>query len=236
MRIEVIPQAPARDGGSAFDPTSGILLAAAEDIERLAVLSRAAESRAAAANQWPAAAAPAAAALHELEAAGAVVAGRPHPALRGALRAIAAPRRRLVVERGDGIGRAWIGAAAAALALPADEGRLMLATVARERAAEAIAAACGLDSSRPAATGDPIRLGAAELARRIAGPALTVPGLAAPITAHWRVVAADRRPPTAIEVLDTEAGAYALVPDGAQVELRPVSGPAILAILREDCG
>ena len=38
-------------------------------------------------------------------------------------------------------------------------------------------------------------------------------------------------PPTAVEVLNTEAGAWLVVPDGREVELRPAAAGEILRLL-----
>ena len=203
----MIPQPPGRPGGPAFDPAAGVLLASPDDLERLIEGAGA-----------------------ELEAAGAIVAGRPHPALRPALDAIAAPDTMLVLQTDHGDGRAWIGARAAALALPAGDGRLALVTVEPSRAHAAIAAACGLDATWPEPPGDAIRLSVGTLARHLA--ARSVPGIPEPVARHWRV--AHPATATAVEVIVAGAGAWLVVPDGAEVELRPASGAEVLHHLQND--
>ena len=203
----MIPQPPGRTDGPAFDPATGVLLASTEDVERLVAGGGA-----------------------ELEAAGAIVAGRPHPALRPALEAIAAPRAVLVIQTDRGDGRAWLGAEAAALALPAGDGRVALVTAARARAHAAIAAACGLDAGWPRPAGDAILLKVDALARHLAER--SVPGIPDPVARHWRVV--DPATASAVEVVIAGAGAWLVVPDGAAVELRPASGGEIVHHLQND--
>jgi hypothetical protein len=207
VRVEVIPQPPRRPDRPAFDPANGVLLAPAEDVERLVAGGSA-----------------------ELEAAGAVVGGRPHPALRPALAAIEAPRRVLVIQGDRGDGRAWIGEEAAALALPAGDGRLALVTVDPARAHATLAALCGLDAAWPAPHAGTLRLAIDALARHLVARA--VPGIPDPVTRHWRVV--DAATATAVEVVIAGTGTWLVVPDGEEVELRPASGAEVLHHLQND--
>jgi hypothetical protein len=173
-----------------------------------------------------------------LAAAGALVDGRPHPSLGPALQAFEAPICRMRLERGTRSGAVWATPAAVALLVPRD-GRLQLSSLPPLFLPDALAR---LNDLGPRPRIEPARAIALEpgaLATAVATRSVSAAGLddeAAGLLQqtldvmreHWRVEA--RWQPTrespgvrVVEVIDTDAGMWSVIPDGSRVELWPTT-------------
>jgi hypothetical protein len=194
----------------------------------------------------------------ELESAGAVRGDTAHPALNVALKAVAEPHATLVLERGARRGYGWAGPeGVTALLLPMPDGRRRLITVRTQFVPDALAR---INDVAPRPRVEPavrIRLSAGELATALAtrDPTRAAPdalaeddpatdasaafaALLASLTEHWR--AESRWPPAeespgvrSVEVLDTTAGLWLVIPDDPSVELWPTTPTMVFRAL---CG
>jgi hypothetical protein len=180
-----------------------------------------------------------------------VTGGRPHERLAAALAAIREPVCRLGMQRGDRRGRGWVGSAVAALLVPAGAGRLALHPVPTTFVPDALARMNDV-APRPRvqpavrlryAPGDLARILAtrdADEAGRLAGDeegaAAAARTLVGALREHWRVEAAWEPGPEspgvrALEVLDTDAGVWLVIPDGPSVELWPSTPTMVFRLL-----
>jgi hypothetical protein len=184
----------------------------------------------------------------ELESAGAVRGDTAHPALQGALRAVAEPHATLVLERGERRGFGWAGPdGVTALLLPLPDGRRRLITVRTQFVPDALAR---INDVAPRPRVEPavrIRLSVPDLAtvlatRDPAGAATDEPealaALLESLREHWRAEArwspAEGSPGLrSLEVLDTAAGLWLVIPDDPSVELWPTTPTAVFRAL---CG
>jgi hypothetical protein len=160
----------------------------------------------------------------ELRESGAVRDGRLDARLERALRPVAAPRCELRLERGRRVGHGWVDAERATFLTPLPDGRLRLRSVAPEFVPEALARLNELGPRPRPEPAAPLVLSPAELGRRIAA----WPGL----REHWRVLA--RWAPDggrAVEVVDTEAGLWLVVPGVQDVELFPTTPSGVFLLL-----
>ncbi|MGH2948784.1 MAG: hypothetical protein ACRDPC_21440 [Solirubrobacteraceae bacterium] len=184
----------------------------------------------------------------ELESAGAVRGDTAHPALQGALRAVAEPHAALVLERGDRRGYGWAGPeGVTALLLPLPDGRRRLITVRTQFVPDALAR---INDVAPRPRVEPavrIRLSVPDLAAALAardpaGAATDEPeafaSLLDSLSEHWRAEA--RWPPAegspgvrSVEVLDTTEGLWLVIPDAPSVELWPTTPTTVFRAL---CG
>lgn len=215
-----------------FDPATGMLVATETGFEAL---------RSAARDQPPDPAAKADAdALSEC---GALVAGRPHPALEHALAPTLAPALELNLSWGDAVARGWADARSASLLVPLATGQLRrLASLPASLLPGVLAGMVGL-RPRPAPKGrEPVELGPAELGRLIAeqrGQAPAIAAQAAPpsgatgavagLRAHWRINAhwVQRQQMEMLEVIDAEHGLWLVLPAESGARLEPTHAAAI---------
>lgn len=217
-----------------FDPATGELLAPARVVEQLLAAARAAAP-------MPAG---------ELTASGAVEAGAAHPRLGLALRIATRPLVELRLERGERSAAAWVAPGGSALLVPVDDGRRRLLTLETSHLALALVRLNDLgprpvDESRPV-----IALTPADLTRAVsARDTSVVPQtqaderealgeLLAGLRARWRVethwTPPDNSPGTrSLEVLDSDAGLWLVVPDGPSVDLWPTTPTIVFRLL---CG
>jgi hypothetical protein len=185
-----------------------------------------------------------------LEEAGAVVEGRLHHALSAALETIGAPVCELGLERGDRRGRGWVARHLAVLLVPAGERRLALHQAPPAFLPDMLAR---MNDVAPRPRAEPavrLRYRAGDLARvlsgrdaaeaaRLAGPGehgAAARALVSGLREHWRVEAswdpAQGSPGVrALEVLDTDAGVWLVVPDGGSVELWPSTPTTVFRLL-----
>jgi hypothetical protein len=124
-----------------------------------------------------------------------------------ALDAVTAPRTVIDLERRGEHGTCWVGDESSFLLVPEQPGWFRAFAFAHDELPVALLRAVGAaESARP--PGDAVRYSAVELAELLARGELDG------FRAHWR--AGD------VEVIETDAGSWAVVPDGTDVELRPV--------------
>jgi len=180
----------------------------------------------------------------ELDATGARTAGEPHAALGPALQAMRAPVCELTLLRGTRRARGWVDGEAVALLVPEDDAaeRLALRTLPTTFVPDALARLNDLGPRPRVEPAVRLRLPVSELATRLANPkapalppagmdeteAAALRTLAASLTEHWRVEARWRPSPDSpgvriVEVVDTTAGLWLVVPDGPSVELWPTT-------------
>jgi hypothetical protein len=174
----------------------------------------------------------------ELEAAGAVTGGVPHPALQPALEAMRSPVCALDLQRGDRRGAGWVDAQVAAMLLPEPDGRRKLVDVPTPFLPAALARMNELGPRPRAEPAIRLRFETSELLELLARgrdtrdrpepDASTVARLLAGLREHWRAEA--RWPPArdspgrrVVEVIDTDAGLWLVVPDEPTVELWPTT-------------
>ena len=157
----------------------------------------------------------------------------------------------LGLERGDRRGRGWVSAHLAVLLVPAGEGRLTLHQAPPAFLPDMLAR---MNEVAPRPRVEPavrLRYGAGELARvlagrdaaeaaRLAGPdeqaAAAAGTLIRELREHWRVeVSWDAAPGSpgmrSLEVLDTDAGVWLVIPDGGSVELWPSTPTMVFRLL-----
>ena len=174
----------------------------------------------------------------ELEAAGAVAGGMPHPALQPALEAMRSPVCALDLQRGDRRGSGWVDAQVAAMLLPEPDGRRKLVDVPTPFLPAALARMNELGPRPRVERAVRLRFEVPELLELLARrrdsrdrpepDASAVAALLAGLREHWRAEA--RWPPAqgsagrrVVEVIDTEAGLWLVVPDEPTVELWPTT-------------
>ena len=137
----------------------------------------------------------------------------------------------LRLERGDRVGHAWSGPDGALLAYPLPDGTLRTLPVAPQLLVDALVRLNDVGPRPGPERSQRIVLSAGALAQALATRDAADTGLEEILDGlreHWRVAA--RWEPAegalggrTIEVLDTEAGYWLVVPDGPRVELWPVS-------------
>jgi hypothetical protein len=157
------------------------------------------------------------------------------PVLRPALATVGAPVKRVDLE-GDGrLARCWVGLDGACLVLPTGRGdeRQVVALEPHE-VGDALARAVAVNVDAPAPPGAVVSLTPGELAVALAVAAEPVRTAALPaplgqgLEAHWRASADG----VFVEAINTVQGAWRIVPlDEGPVELRPVAGSELLALL-----
>ena len=174
----------------------------------------------------------------ELEAAGAVTGGVPHPALRPALEAMRSPVCGLDLQRGDRRGSGWVDGQVAAMVLPEPDGRRKLVDVPTPFLPAALARMNELGPRPRIEPAVRLRFDVSELLELLARRRDTrhrpepegaaVATLLSGLREHWRAEA--RWPPArdspgrrVVEVIDTEAGLWLVVPDEPTVELWPTT-------------
>jgi hypothetical protein len=187
---------------------------------------------------------PPAADREALRAAGALTDTGWHPRLEDVRATVAEPRLTLTLERGERRARVWRGADMAVLVHPLPEGAARLAllppsllvdAIVRlndigprprvDRAVRIVADAGGLATALAARDADLAGVEDPEAAAALEA-------LVAAMREHWRVTASwdpaegalDGR---VVEVLDTEAGYWMVIPDGDRVELWPATPSAV---------
>jgi hypothetical protein len=173
-----------------------------------------------------------------LVAAGALVDGHPHPSLGPALQAVEAPICRMRLERGTRSGAVWATPAAVALLVPR-EGRLQLSSLPPLFLPDALARLNEL-GPRPrieparAIALEPGALATAVATRSASGAALDdeaaelLQRTLDALREHWRIEARwrpakDSPGVRVVEVIDTDAGMWSVIPDGGRVELWPTT-------------
>lgn len=211
-----------------FDPTTGTLVASPAGIEALRCVARS-EGTGAAGRE-------------ELERAGALQSGAPHRELAPTLEAMATPVCEGTLERGSRRARLWVDARVAVLLMPEPDDRLRLATVPTPFLPAALARANDLGPRPRIEPATRLSFAPDELARLLAerDPAAVATGDDAPalrtlvgeLREHWRVEARWAPSPESpgirvVEVIDTNAGLWLVVPDGPTVELWPTT-PTLL--------
>jgi hypothetical protein len=151
-----------------------------------------------------------------------------------ALVPLAAPEWALRIEIGDAVAEAWIAAGRLVLHAPGDAGGDRLALLGADLLAGTLAELADL-GPRPHAEGAaPVRVRAGDLALAIAGPAAARGALATVVRTlrvRWRVEARRARERRVVEVLDTADGLWLLMPDGAEVDLVPVTPTRVFRLL-----
>jgi hypothetical protein len=179
----------------------------------------------------------------------AIADGSFEPRLEAGWEAIADPLVALLLERGPRRGRGWIGRRAAAFLHPLAEGRSRLATVPTPFVPHALARLNDL-GPRPRIPGAPhIVLAPGALAEAVAARSAAAAQLPREhahaldesrrgLREHWRVEsrwrpASGSTGTRAIEVLDTEAGLWLVVPDDPTVELWPTTPTNVFRALCE---
>jgi hypothetical protein len=184
-----------------------------------------------------------------LESAGAIEeGGNAHPALQSSLDAVAAPRVVLILDRGDRRAYAWVGPDGhTAMVTPLADERRRLVSIRTQFVPDALVRVNALGPRPRVEPAVRIRLSvpdlAAALAARDAPAARTdepeaLRALLASLREHWRVEArwdpADGSPGVrAVEVPDTDAGLWMVIPDDPSVELWPSTPTAVFRAL---CG
>jgi hypothetical protein len=181
-----------------------------------------------------------------LASAGALVDGRPHPLLEPALHAVEAPLCSMKLERGTRSGAVWATPTAVALLVPR-EGRVQLSSLPPLFLPDALAR---LNDLGPRPRIEPARtivLEPGALATAVATLSALGAGLDDEAAAllqrtldgfreHWRIES--RWQPTkdspgvrVVEVIDTDAGMWSVVPDGRRVELWPTTPTKVFRAL-----
>ena len=170
----------------------------------------------------------------DLERAGALVDGDPHPRLAAALATIREPLCEMGLQRGDREGRGWVSPALAVLLVPGQEGCLTLRSLPPAYLPVVLARMNDLGPRPRADRPERHRFAAGELAQLLAtrGPGT----LAATLREHWRVELSWAPSPEspgvrALEVVDTDEGIWLVVPDGAGVELWPSTPTMVFRLL-----
>jgi hypothetical protein len=145
--------------------------------------------------------------------------------LEPALAAAREPRAELTLERAGAGARCWLGDDAACLLVSEDERIWRLFSLDLDELPVALGRAVGARDGGPPA-GAPLELTPGDLASALAAvgggdrPDGPLGDRLDGFRAHWRI--GDDR--AAVEVVDTEAGPWAVVPAAGTVELRPVDG------------
>lgn len=180
-----------------------------------------------------------------LEAAGAGSSADPHAALARTLEPLAEKLVAVELERGDVLGSMWITPSAATLLSPLEDGRAQLVSVPPTMVPAALVRFFGL-GPRPRPEGaSAVAMAPADLASAIAtgqvgrgvpqGPGRTVlEESLAGVRSHWRATAEWLPAPGVpgvrrVEVVDTDAGMWLVVPDDPTIELWPTT-PTTVAV------
>jgi hypothetical protein len=209
-----------------FDVAAGRLEASEDEVAALIALDGSAE--------------PPSEHIDALARAGAVTDDGPHEALRDALDAIRSPLCELGLERGERSGRGWVSAYVAVLLVPAPDGRVVLHQVPPAFLPDALARMNDLSPRPRVEPAVRLRYAPGALAQILAGaeeaaePAARM--LADTLREHWRVEASwapARNSPgvRALEVLDTGAGIWLVIPDDPSVELWPTTPTMVFRLL-----
>jgi hypothetical protein len=135
-----------------------------------------------------------------------------------ALDAVRAPRTVIDLERRGEHGTCWVGDADAWLLVPEQPGWFVAFACTLDELPVALLRAVGAAES-PRPRGEVLRYGAPELAGVLARDELEG------FRAHWRV--------GTVEVIETEAGSWSVVPDGSEVELHPVDATWIYGAIAD---
>jgi hypothetical protein len=169
-----------------------------------------------------------------------------HPLLSLALVPVADPVCELLIERGDRIGRAWVGASHAAFLTPEGEDAARLRVLGAEFVPEALAR---LNDVGPRPRFEPaiaLSLTPSALAQLLAGgprPAgataeeeRALASIARTRREHWRVTARwtageDAIGERGVEVLDTDDGVWLVTPGEDAVELLPSTPSTVFLLL-----
>jgi len=203
------PTAPAAVAAAQFDPASGVLIVTDAGFEAL---------RAAARREPPGP--DAVADTEALEECGALVAGRPHPALESALAPTSDPLLELTITWDESVARGWAHSDRASLLVPIgrSEHRRLVGLPA-SLLPGVLAGMLGLAPRPAAADREPVDLGSAELGRLVAEQREALAGL----RGHWRVDARwiEEQRMEMLEVLDAEQGLWLVVPQEGGAQLRP---------------
>jgi hypothetical protein len=209
-----------------FDVAAGRLEATPDQVEALIALDGGA--------------APPSEHLEALTDAGAVTGDGPHAALRAALDAIRSPLCALGLERGERSGRGWVSPEVVALVVPAAEGRVVLHQVPPVFLPDALARMNDLGPRPRIEPAVRLHYTPGALAQILAGtdepaePAAQT--LVRTLREHWRVEASwepaqDSPGVRALEVVDTDAGLWLVIPDLPSVELWPTTPTMVFRLL-----
>jgi hypothetical protein len=167
------------------------------------------------------------------------------------LAAVRDPVCALELRRGERQGRGWVDERVAALLVPAKEGGLALHQVPPAFLPEALARMNDVAPRprvqpavrlryAPGELAQALAARDAETAARLGGPdehaAAAARRLVRTLREHWRVEArwepaAGSPGVRALEVLDTDAGVWLVIPDGASVELWPSTPTTVFRLL-----
>jgi hypothetical protein len=167
------------------------------------------------------------------------------------LAAVHEPVCTLELDRGGRQGRGWVDDRTAALLVPAKEGGLALHQVPPQFLPEALARMNDVAPRprmqpavrlryAPGELAQALAARDAELAARRAGAdeqaAAAARTLVRSLREHWRIVArwnpaAESPGVRTLEVLDTDAGVWLVIPDGASVELWPSTPTTVFRLL-----
>jgi hypothetical protein len=179
-----------------------------------------------------------------LAAAGAFVDGAPHPSLEPALQAVEHALCRMRLERGDRTGAVWASPAVCAILVP-QEGRLRLSSFPTLFLPDALARVNDLGPRPRIEPARAIAIAPGELATAIATRSATgLPQEARELfqatldtlREHWRVEARWEPSPESpgvrvVEVVDSDAGMWSVIPDGSRVELWPTTPTKVFRAL-----
>jgi hypothetical protein len=173
-----------------------------------------------------------------LAAAGALQDGRLHPALEAARRAATGALCQMRLERGDRAGAVWAAPDYAAIAVPRDDGRWQLTAMPVLFLPGALAQ---LNDVGPRARIEPattISLSPGELASALAGREHdgALAQTLATLREHWRIEA--RWEPAegstgvrVLEVIDSDAGMWLVIPSDPTVELWPTTPTMVFRLI-----
>jgi hypothetical protein len=183
-----------------------------------------------------------------LAAAGAIVDGALHPSLEPALAAVDGALCRMRLERGARSGAVWASPGVCAILVPSpQDGRLRLSSFPTLFLPDALARVNDLGPRPRIEPARTISLTPGDLAAAIAERSASVAGLDElsrellqntldVLREHWRIES--RWQPSAesagvrvVEVIDTDAGMWSLVPDGSTVELWPTTPTKVFRAL-----
>jgi hypothetical protein len=181
-----------------------------------------------------------------LAAAGAIVDGAPHPSLEPALQAVEQALCRMRLERGERTGAVWASPAVCAILVP-QEGRLRLSSFPTLFLPDALARVNDLGPRPRIEPARTIAIAPGDLANAIATRSAAGAGLPEDerellqttldgLREHWRVEARWEPSPESpgvrvVEVVDTDAGMWSVIPDGSRVELWPTTPTKVFRAL-----
>jgi hypothetical protein len=179
-----------------------------------------------------------------LAAAGAIVDGAPHPSLEPALQAVEYALCRMRLERGDRTGAVWASPAVCAILVPHD-GRLRLSSFPTLFLPDALARVNDLGPRPRIEPARTIAIAPGDLATAIAARSATglpredrelLKATLDTLREHWRVEARWEPSPESpgvrvVEVIDSDAGMWSVIPDGSRVELWPTTPTKVFRAL-----